>query len=123
MLKIYPGITVAAVKAVTQSAVDAIILESFGSGNTSTAAWFIESLAEASANDKIIVDISQCKGGSVQLGKYETSRELQKMGIISGYDMTFEAAVTKLMYLMGQDLPTAEVKRLMEVSIAGELTN
>lgn len=123
VLKIYPGITVAAVKAVTQSAVDAIILESFGSGNTSTAAWFIESLAEALAHDKIIVDISQCKGGSVQLGKYETSRELQKMGIISGYDMTFEAAVTKLMYLMGQDLPTAEVKRLMEVSIAGELTN
>lgn len=123
VLKIYPGITIAAVKAVTQSAVDAIILESFGSGNTSTADWFIESLAEALAHDKIIVDISQCKGGSVQLGKYETSRELQKMGIISGYDMTFEAAVTKLMYLMGQDLPTAEVKRLMEVSIAGELTN
>lgn len=122
VLKIYPGITEQAVKAITQSAVDAIVLESFGSGNTSTAPWFINSLAEAIAQGKIIVDISQCKGGSVQLGKYETSRELQQMGVISGYDMTFETTITKLMYLMGKQLPLSEVKRLMEISIAGELT-
>lgn len=122
VLKIYPGITEQAVKAITQSAVDAIILESFGSGNTSTASWFTDSLAEAIAQGKIIVDISQCKGGSVQLGKYETSRELQQMGVISGYDMTFETAVAKLMYLMGRELPLQEIKRLMETSIVGELT-
>lgn len=122
VLKMYPGITADAVKAITESNVDAIVLEAFGSGNTTTASWFIECLQSAISNGKIIVDISQCKGGSVQLGMYETSRKLQQMGILSGYDMTFEATVTKLMYLMGQNLEISAVKRLMEQSIAGELT-
>ncbi|TKC12081.1 asparaginase [Pedobacter polaris] len=123
VLKMYPGITENAVRAITESDAEAIILEAFGSGNTTTAPWFITCLKEAVAANKIILDISQCKGGSVQLGLYETSRKLQKMGILSGSDLTFEAAVTKLMYLLGQGLSTAEVKRLLEVSIAGELTN
>ncbi|MFD0939291.1 asparaginase [Pedobacter boryungensis] len=122
VLKMYPGITENAVKAITESGVDAIILEAFGSGNTTTAPWFIDCLQKAISDNKIIIDISQCKGGSVQLGVYETSRKLQQMGIVSGYDLTFEAAVTKLMYLMGQGLSVAEIKRLLEVSIAGELT-
>lgn len=123
VLKMYPGITENVVSAITKSNVDAIILEAFGSGNTTTEDWFINCLQEAIANDKIIVDISQCKGGSVKLGMYETSRKLQKMGILSGYDMTFEATVTKLMYLMGQGLSKVEIKEKMEISIAGELTN
>lgn len=123
VLKMYPGITENVVSAITKSNVDAIILEAFGSGNTTTEDWFINCLKEAIANDKIIVDISQCKGGSVKLGMYETSRALQKMGILSGYDMTFEATVTKLMYLLGQGLSKAEIKEKMEISIAGELTN
>ncbi|MBB2145626.1 type I asparaginase [Pedobacter sp. LMG 31464] len=123
VLKMYPGITENAVKAITESGVDAIVLEAFGSGNTTTAPWFIACLQKAIANNKIIIDISQCKGGSVQLGMYETSRKLQQIGIVSGYDLTFEAAVTKLMYLMGQGLSIPDVKQLLEVSIAGELTN
>ncbi|TCC94435.1 type I asparaginase [Pedobacter frigiditerrae] len=123
VLKMYPGITENAVRAITESNAAAIILEAFGSGNTTTAPWFITCLKEAIEANKIILDISQCKGGSVQLGLYETSRKLQKMGILSGSDLTFESAVTKLMYLLGQDLSTAEVKRLLEISIAGEQTN
>ncbi len=123
VLKIYPGITENAVSAITKSNVDAIILEAFGSGNTTTADWFINCLKDAISNNKIIVDISQCKGGSVKLGMYETSRKLQKMGIVSGYDMTFEATVTKLMYLMGQGLTNEKIKQQMEVSIAGELSH
>jgi len=123
VLKMYPGITELAVKAITESAVDAIILEAFGSGNTTTSPWFINCLENAISSGKIIIDISQCKGGSVQLGVYETSRKLKEMGVLSGFDMTFEATVTKLMFLMGQNLPNSAIKRLMEVSIAGELTN
>lgn len=123
VLKIYPGITENAVKAITESAVSAIVLEAFGSGNTTTAEWFINCLQAAITQGKIIVDISQCKGGSVQLGMYETSRKLQQMGVLSGYDMTFEATVTKLMYLMGLGISKDEISRQMEIAIAGELTN
>jgi len=123
VLKMYPGITENSVKAITESNVNAIILEAFGSGNTTTADWFIKCLQNAIANDKIVVDISQCKGGSVQLGMYETSRKLQQMGILSGYDMTFEATVTKLMYLMGLGISNEEIREQMEISISGELTN
>ncbi|CAM4166017.1 L-asparaginase [Pedobacter westerhofensis] len=122
VLKMYPGITVQAVQAITRSSLDAIVLETFGSGNTTTAQWFIDSLQEALDQGKLIVDISQCQGGSVELGKYETSKKLQQMGIISGFDMTFEATVTKLMYLMGQDLTQSQIAFLMEQSLRGELT-
>lgn len=122
VLKLYPGITPQAVQAITKSSVDAIVLETFGSGNTSTAQWFIDSLQEAIDSGKLIVDISQCQGGSVELGKYETSKKLQQMGVISGFDMTFEATVTKLMYLMGLELSNEETGRLMEQSLRGELT-
>lgn len=122
VLKMYPGITPQAVQAVTRSGVDAIVMETFGSGNTTTASWFIDSLQEALDQGKLIIDISQCQGGSVELGKYETSKKLQQMGIVSGYDMTFEATVTKLMYLMGKGLTTAEIASLMEQNLRGELT-
>lgn len=122
VLKMYPGITKQAVLAITNSDVDAIVLEAFGSGNTPTAPWFINCLAQAIAQNKIIVDISQCKGGSVQLGLYQTSKQLQQMGVVSGYDMTFEATITKLMYLMGLGLELAVVKEMLEKPISGELS-
>jgi L-asparaginase len=122
VLKLYPGISKTAVDAITESAVDAIVLETFGSGNTTTAEWFTQSLWRAIDRGKIIVDISQCQGGSVQLGKYETSKRLQEMGVLSGYDMTFEAAITKLMFLMGQGLSRQQIVTLMESSLRGELT-
>ncbi|WP_316842869.1 type I asparaginase [Pedobacter gandavensis] len=122
VLKLYPGISPQAVHAITKSGVDAIVLETFGSGNTNTADWFIASLEEAINNGKLIIDITQCKRGSVELGKYETSKKLQQMGVVCGYDITFEATVTKLMYLMGQDYTNSEVAALMEQSLRGELT-
>jgi L-asparaginase len=122
VLKLYPGISKNAVEAITESAVSAIVLETFGSGNTSTAEWFTERLQRAIDAGKIIVDISQCQGGSVQLGKYETSKRLEKMGVLSGYDMTFEATITKLMFLMGKGLNRAEIVTCMEQSMRGEMS-
>ena len=122
VLKLYPGISPLAVKAITHSSVDAIVMETFGSGNTTTADWFIGCLQEAIAHGKLIIDITQCLRGSVELGKYQTSKKLQQMGVVSGYDLTFEAATTKLMYLMGQGLKNSEVMRLMGISLRGELT-
>ena len=122
VLKLYPGITEAAVHAITASKVDAIILETFGSGNASTAAWFLESLRSAIHAGKLIVDISQCKKGSVQLGRYETSRNLQNIGVVSGFDLTFEATVTKLMFVLGLGVSMEEMRHLMETSLRGELT-
>jgi L-asparaginase len=122
VLKLYPGISKNAVEAITESAVSAIVLETFGSGNTSTAEWFTERLQRAMDAGKIIVDISQCQGGSVQLGKYETSKRLEKMGVLSGYDMTFEATITKLMFLMGKGLKREELVLCMEQSLRGEMS-
>lgn len=122
VLKLYPGITEEVVRAVTQSKVRAIVLETFGSGNAPTFPWFLACIEEATQAGKIIVDISQCKRGSVLLGVYETSSELSRMGVISGYDMTFEAAVTKLMYLLGASTDVEAIKKQMEIPLAGELS-
>lgn len=122
VLKMFPGITQEVVSAVISSKVKAIVLEAFGSGNTTTEEWFINCLATASAQGKIVVDISQCKGGTVQLGLYETSKKLQQLGVISGFDMTFETTIAKLMYLTGQELNIEEVKKQLNRSLAGEVT-
>jgi L-asparaginase len=122
VLKLYPGISPQIVDAVLNSDAEAIIMESFGTGNTTTAKWFLEKLDVAIANGKIILDISQCKVGSVEMGRYATSTALKGMGVLNGYDMTFEAAVTKLMYLLGRNYPKDRLLRRLGTSIRGELT-
>jgi L-asparaginase len=122
VLKLYPGISPQIVDAVLNSDAEAIIMESFGTGNTSTAKWFLDKLENAISKDKIILDISQCKVGSVEMGRYATSSALKDMGVINGYDMTFEAAVTKLMYLLGRNYPKDRLIRRLSTSIRGELT-
>jgi L-asparaginase len=121
-LKLYPGISPQIVDAVINSDAQAIIMETFGAGNTTTAKWFLDKLRSAINSGKIILDISQCKVGSVEMGRYQTSSELKKMGVVNGYDMTFEAAVTKLMYLLGRNYPKDRLLRRLRTSLRGELT-
>ncbi|MEJ7694166.1 type I asparaginase [Daejeonella sp.] len=122
VLKLYPGISPHIVKAALCSDCKAIIMETFGSGNTSTQKWFLDLLRGAISDGKLILNISQCKVGTVELGRYETSRELKEMGVVSGFDMTFEAAVTKLMYLFGNVRSKKKIAELLETNLRGELT-
>lgn len=122
VLKLYPGIGTQIVEAILTSECKAIIMETFGAGNTSTKPWFIKLLKQAIGSGKILLDISQCQVGSVELGRYQTSAELKDMGVVSGYDMTFEAAVTKLMFLLGSGKPKKEISELLEIDLRGELT-
>lgn len=122
VLKLYPGIHRNVVKSVLESDARSVIMETFGTGNTSTDSWFLEMLSDSIKNGKNILDISQCKVGSVELGRYETSKWLKDMGVLSGFDMTFEAAVAKLMYLQGRFESQEEVAKWVEVDLRGELT-
>ncbi|WP_257656239.1 asparaginase [Parapedobacter lycopersici] len=122
VLKLYPGISKQVVRAVLESDARSVIMETFGSGNTTTDSWFLDMLRQTIRNGKNILNISQCKVGSVELGRYETSKWLKEMGVLNGYDMTFEAAVTKLMYLQGEFDKQSDVAYWAEKNIRGELT-
>jgi len=122
VLKLYPGINPKVVASILNADVRGIVMETFGAGNTTTDSWFIDLLKNAIDGGKVIVDISQCKVGTVELGRYETSKQLKDVGVANGYDMTYEAAVTKMMYLLGQTDDPAEVKHLLETDLRGELT-
>jgi len=122
-IKLFPGITEQQIFAtINIPNLRAIVLETFGAGNASTQIWFIDLLLEAIKKDIIILNVSQCEGGSVEQGKYETSSSFNKIGVISGKDMTFETATTKLMYLLGTDLSTEEIKDWLQKPLRGEIS-
>jgi L-asparaginase len=122
VLKLYPGMSPKVVETILSADVRGIVMETFGAGNTTTDKWFTDLLKGAIASGKVIVDISQCKVGTVELGRYETSKELKDMGVANGYDMTYEAAITKMMHLLGQYEDPLIIKELMETDLRGELT-
>jgi L-asparaginase len=98
-----------------------IVLETYGSGNAPTEKWFVEALSKAIQSGIHIINVTQCSGGSVAMGNYETSTQLKNIGVISGEDITTEAAITKLMFLLGQKVPSSEFKKRFETAIRGEM--
>lgn len=99
-----------------------IILRSYGAGNTPTDPWFIDSIRQACESGLVVLNVTQCPNGSVVPTRYVAGDMLASAGVISGRDITFEAALTKMMHLFAKKLPADEVKRLLSISIAGEMT-
>jgi L-asparaginase len=99
-----------------------VILESFGSGNIPTNRWMISLIKNAIKRKVIFLNITQCQGGAVDMGRYETGNELEHAGVVSGKDMTSEAAITKLMFLLGQGLEHEEIKVHLNKSLIGEIS-
>ena len=122
IIKLFPGLSKESFKAMLSiEGIKGIVLETYGTGNAPTAEWFIDTLHDAISRDIAVVNITQCQGGAVAMHLYETGRRLQDLGVICGYDMTTEAAVTKLMWLLGSGLNGAELAKSMATSLRGEL--
>lgn len=123
ILKIFPGMRESVVEAMVNiKGLKALIIETFGAGNAPNNEWFTKKIAAAVKRGIVVVNVTQCNSGTVDMGKYQTGMELFKAGAISGYDITTEAAITKLMYLLGQEYSYPEVVRQMNESLRGEIT-
>lgn len=122
IVKIHPGISKEIIETTIQSKnIKGIIFETFGAGNAPAKKWLINLLKNAIKHNKIIVNVTQCISGVVDMTKYENGKTLLDAGLISGYNITTEAAVTKLMFLLGQNFSNEEIITLLNKSIRGEI--
>ncbi len=122
IIKVFPGLNEATFSHLINTPnIKGIILETFGSGNTKTEDWFLDTIRKAISKGIHIVNITQCSGGSVEMGKYATSKHLLEAGIIDGKDMTTEAAVGKMMFLLPKKLDKNVFKTIFETSLRGEM--
>ena len=122
VLKLFPGLNeTTAASILLADAVKGIIIESYGSGNVPNEKWFLQLLKESVKKGKLILNVSQCNGGRVMHGKYETSSELDKIGVVSGHDLTSEAATAKMMYVLARFKNLRDAKKCLRTPIRGEM--
>lgn len=123
ILKIHPGITPEVVRNILYGKdTRAIIMETYGSGNAPTRDWFLDIVKESSAMNKIIVNVTQCLAGTVNMNIYANGKALERAGVIDGYDSTTESALAKLFYLMGKSRDNEWVKAMMSRNLKGEIS-
>jgi len=123
LIKLFPGVTENTLNCILiNPTVKAIVLETYGAGNAPTSKWLEKALKNAIDSGKIIVNVTQCSGGSVIMGRYQTSSHLKNLGIISGKDITTEAALAKLMFLLGTNIEAKVFKTIYEASLRGEMS-
>ncbi len=124
ILKMFPGISRKVFESILNiPGLKGVVMETFGSGNVPTLPWVRDCIKNAIQRDVVILNITQCEGGRVSMGQYETSLELLKAGVVSGKDMTTEAAITKLMFLLGQGLSIDQIKMGLDKDMRGEISH
>jgi L-asparaginase len=123
VLKLFPGINRKLIQSILNTeGLRGVIIETFGSGNAPTYQWFLDDLNSYMDKGGIILNVTQCHGGSVEMGLYETSRQMLASGVVSGKDITSEASVTKLMHLLGRYSKREEVVKSLNKSLSGEIS-
>ncbi|WP_425076177.1 asparaginase [Psychroserpens sp. S379A] len=123
LIKLFPGISEPILKSILNTPnLKGVVIETYGAGNTTTRTWFIDLLKQTIKDGIPIINVTQCSGGSVIMGQYETSSQLKQIGVISGKDITTEAALAKLMFMLGEHISIKTFKTIFETSLRGEMS-